>query len=313
MMSGKRRWTADDIPDLSGKVAAVTGANSGLGYEVARGLARHGAHVVLACRSPERGRAAMTRLQAELPRATLEPLALDLADLASVRRCATEFQRGHARLDILVNNAGVMAIPYRETADGLEMQWGVNHLGHFGLTGLLMGPLLNAPGARIVTVSSGYHRRAHGTPTPLAGGESYEKWEAYSRSKLANLLFAFELQRRLEGCGAAAISLAAHPGYAATNLQSRGPRMEGSRLRGWMMALSNRLLAQSAEMGALPILYAATAAEAAGCDYVGPDGLMGLRGYPAKERASAAAYDAAAAAELWEISEGLAGVRYPSC
>jgi NAD(P)-dependent dehydrogenase (short-subunit alcohol dehydrogenase family) len=299
------------MPDLTGKVAVVTGANSGLGYETARGLARHAAHVVLACRDLERGRAAVARLQDELPKASLELLELDLADLAVVRRFATEFAGRHTRLDILVNNAGVMAIPYRETADGFEMQWGVNHLGHFALTGLLLDRILHSPGARVVTVSSYYHRLFNGDVARGVAANGYEKWSAYGRSKLANLLFAFELQRRLEACGAEAISLAAHPGYAATNLQSRGPRMEGSRLKGWIMSLGNRLIAQSAAMGALPLLYAATAPDASGCDYIGPDGLMGLRGFPSRARASVTAYDKETAAELWRVSETLTGVTYP--
>ena len=229
-MTDKRNWTAEDMPDLSGRVAAVTGANSGIGFETARGLARKGAHVVLASRDEAKGTAAMRELQSELPQASLELMTLDLADLSSVRSFAEAYLSSHDRLDILVNNAGVMAIPYRETADGFEMQFGTNHLGHFALTGLLLPVILDTPGARVVTVSSGLHRMGkielgdlHGE-SGLQGKADYSKRGAYANSKLANLLFAFELQRRLDAVGSDVRSVAAHPGYAATNLQTAGSR-----------------------------------------------------------------------------------------
>ncbi|MCA9970722.1 MAG: SDR family oxidoreductase [Anaerolineales bacterium] len=292
-------WTAADIPDLSGRVAVVTGANSGLGFETARALARRGAHVVLACRSAARGETAVAAIRRETPTADLALQPLDLADLASVRAFAAEFRARHARLDLLINNAGVMAIPRRETADGFEMQLGVNHLGHFALTGLLIEAVLAAPAARVVTVSSNAHGFGRMRFDDLQGRRSYNKWQAYSQSKLANLLFAYDLQRRLAAAGAGALSVAAHPGYAATNLQY-----------GLLMWVLNRTLAQSAEMGALPILYAATAPAVRGGDYIGPDGWGGVRGYPRQASSSAASREAETAVRLWRVSQELTGVAF---
>jgi len=312
-MSTNGRWTVESIPDLRGKTAVVTGANSGIGYETARALARTGAHVVLAVRDPSKGSAALERLQGELPGATLGVMELDLANLSSIRAFSKRYMTQYPVLDLLINNAGVMAIPYRETADGFEMQYGVNHLGHFALTATLLPLVLKTSGARVVTVSSGMHHRGKPDFENVNGQATYRKWEAYSRSKLANLLFAYELQRRLNACHVDAISVAAHPGYAATNLQFAGAQMDGSRFIKAAMSLSNRLFAQSAAMGALPILYAATAPEANGGDYFGPGSLMERHGYPQKVSSSDASHDREAAAKLWALSENLTGVIYSVC
>ena len=303
-------WTAADLPDLTGKTIVITGANSGLGYESALALAGAGAHVVLACRDQEKGRAAERLIRAAHPRASTELVALDLASLADIRRAATALRDAHPRIDILLNNAGVMALPYRKTTDGFEMQLGTNHLGHFALTGLLLEALLATPGARVVTVSSGAHRIGAIRFDDPQWQRGYRKWRAYGQSKLANLLFTYELQRRLDAAGAGMLSVAAHPGYAATNLQAAGPRMEGSSLMERITDLGNRLFAQSAAMGALPQLYAATAPGVRGGEYYGPESLGELWGSPKRVESNARSRDTYAAARLWALSERLTGVTY---
>jgi NAD(P)-dependent dehydrogenase (short-subunit alcohol dehydrogenase family) len=302
-------WDTSAIPDQRGRLAIITGATSGIGYEAAQALAGKGAQVILAVRSAERGAAAVARIRAAHPQAQVEVLPLDLADLASVRRFAEGFLGRRASLPLLINNAGVMALPYRRTVDGFELQLGTNHLGHFALTGLLLPAILAAPQARVVTVSSGAHTPGRIAFDNLDGARSYQRWVAYAQSKLANLLFAYELQRRFASAGAGAISLACHPGYANTELQAAGPRMDGSALGARLAQAMNRVFAQSAAMGALPTLYAATSPDAYGCDYIGP-GLGGWRGYPVKARSSARSYDEGAARRLWEASEWLTGVAY---
>ena len=298
------------MPALTGATWIVTGGNSGLGFETARALARSGADVLIACRDPERADAAVARLRAGNPRGEVEAMALDLASLASVRAFASAFLGRQLPLHGLVNNAGVMALPRRETVDGFEMQLGTNHLGHFALTGLLLEPLLATPGSRIVNVSSTMHKLGRMRWDDLHGERSYGKWSAYGQSKLANLLFTYELQRRLGAKRAETISLACHPGYAATNLQYAGPRMQGS---SWLEAgagLLNRLFAQSAAMGALPTLYAATAPGVRGGEYFGPGGFAEMWGAPNRVRSSGRSQDAADAARLWEISQDATGVRF---
>jgi NAD(P)-dependent dehydrogenase (short-subunit alcohol dehydrogenase family) len=308
--SAMARWTADDIPDLSGKTIIVTGGNSGIGYEAAVMLARKRADVILACRSMDKAAQAAVQIARADASASVKTMHLDLASLASVRAFADEFRSSHKRLDVLCNNAGVMALPYRKTADGFEMQFGTNHLGHFALTGLLLEVLLATPNARVVTVSSTGHRMGRIRFDDLQWEHGYRKWLAYAQSKLANLLFAFELQRKADTVGAKLLSVACHPGYAATNLQAAGPRMEGSSLRETMMALGNRLFSQSAAMGALPTVYAAVAPQVQGGDYIGPDGFAQQSGFPVKVGCSSLARDREAAARLWEISERLTGVHY---
>ncbi|MEW6269141.1 MAG: oxidoreductase [Thermodesulfobacteriota bacterium] len=306
----QERWSADDMPDLSGKAAIVTGGNSGIGFEAVRALARKRAHVILACRDMSKARDAVTQIRALQPSASLEPMQLDLASLESVHRFARDFDAKGTPLDLLINNAGVMAIPYRKTAEGFEMQLGTNHLGHFALTGLLLDRVLAAPAARVVNVSSTAHKAGRMRFDDLQGERRYAKWPAYAQSKLANLLFTYELQRRLERVGARAISVACHPGYAATNLQAAGPRMSGSRLMERVMDLGNRLFSQSAAMGALPTLFAATHPDVQGGDYIGPDGFMENKGHPRKTTSSTRSHDREAAQRLWEISEQLTSVRY---
>lgn len=303
-------WSSADIPDLAGRSIIVTGANSGIGLEAARVLAAHGAAVTLAVRDVDRGSAAADQIRTASPAAQLEVARLDLADLASVREFASGWSASHPDgLDVLVNNAGVMAIPRRETVDGFEMQFGTNHLGHFALTGLLVGSI--RPGGRVVTVSSGAHRFGRMDFDDLQGVDSYQKWRAYGQSKLANILFALELHRRSEAAAVDLLSIAVHPGYAATNLQSVGPRMSGSRIGETMMSLVNRVLAQSAEAGAWPTLMAATDPGVPSGTYIGPTGFMGQRGEPGFETPSEAARDLDSARRLWDVSTTLTAVSYP--
>ncbi len=302
------RWTARDIPDQKGRTAVVTGANSGLGFETAIALAGAGASVVLACRDQARGDAALKRILESHPAADARVQVLDLAELASIRSFAANYSSSHDHLDILVNNAGVMAIPRRETADGFEMQFGTNHLGHFALTGLLLEELIARSGSRVVALSSEVARIGRMKFDDLQSTRRYGKWTAYAQSKLSNQLFALELDRRASSKGL--VSVAAHPGYAATNLQRVGPRMSGSKIMERVTDLENTVFAQTAVMGALPVLYAATAPAVSGAQYFGPDQLFGLRGYPKQVRFVRAATSAESARRLWEISEELTGVRY---
>jgi NAD(P)-dependent dehydrogenase (short-subunit alcohol dehydrogenase family) len=322
------RWSVADIPALAGVGAVVTGANSGLGLYTAIGLARAGAQVVMGCRDAGRGEAALAQVRAAVPDARAVVLPLDLADLASVREFAAAApaaaDSAGSGLGLLVNNAGVMAIPRRETADGFEMQLGTNHLGHFALTGLLLGTLLKGslaggavpasapptPTSRVVTVSSGVHRAGSLHRDDLMLTRGYGAWTAYNQSKLANLLFAYELQRKVDAAGLSLLSVAAHPGYAATNLQGVGPAMTGSRFGSVVMRIGNTLLAQSAEHGAWPSLRAATDPGVRGGEYYGPGGLGEQRGRPKRVGSSAASRDEADAAWLWDRSVELTGVAY---
>lgn len=311
-MSTNDDWTAERMGDLSDKTVIVTGANSGLGFEAGKAFASHGANVVLACRSVERGVAAGERIRDDAPATRLTVIELDLADLDSIRAFATSFDDTHDELHVLCNNAGVMAIPRSETADGFETQFGVNHLGHFALTGLLLDQLRGTDGeTRVVTQSSGLHENGEIDFDDLQSEASYDEWAAYGQSKLANLLFAYELQRRLRSAGIESVeSVACHPGYADTNLQQRGPEQSGSTLGLWGMKAANAVLAQDAATGALPMLYAATADDIDGGEYVGPGGFQNMRGHPEKQCSSERSYDETTAQRLWEVSEGLTGVRY---
>jgi NAD(P)-dependent dehydrogenase (short-subunit alcohol dehydrogenase family) len=300
------KWTAADIPSQRGRIAVVTGANSGLGLVTARELARAGARVVLACRDLAKGADARREIEAAAPGAELQLAKLDLGSLASVAEFAEGFKGGHDGLDLLINNAGVMAPPRRTTADGFELQLGTNHLGHFALTGRLLDALQGREDARVVTLSSEAHRIGKIDFDNLQRERGYNRWRAYGQSKLANLMFALELDRRLRTAGANVKSLSAHPGYAATNLQSAAaPTVD--RL---VMAVGNRLFAQSADMGALPTLYAATAPDLESGLFIGPDGFAEQRGHPHIVSPSGAAQDAAVARRLWEVSEDLTGVKF---
>jgi len=291
-------WSVRDMPDLTGRTIVVTGANSGLGLEAARAFAGRGAHVVLACRSPERAEGARASIAQSHPTASIEVMALDLANLSSVRVFGAAFAAKHDRLDVLCNNAGVMALPRRETVDGFEMQIGTNHLGHFALTNLLLPHVRD----RVVVVASGAHRFGSIDLDDLNWERrGYSRWRAYGQSKLANLLFMSELQRRLVDGGSTIRVTGAHPGYAATNLQNHSENI----VHDAFMAVGNRVFAQSEAMGALPTLYAATEPGLAGGTYAGPDGIGEQRGHPKIVKPSGAARDEEAARRLWEVSAEL--------
>ncbi|MGH9212187.1 MAG: oxidoreductase [Acidimicrobiales bacterium] len=300
------KWTGADIPDQANRTVVITGANSGLGLRSAEALASHGARVVMACRDEARAAAARDQVAAVARGDDPVVVRLDLSDLASVRACADEITESIGPLDVLMNNAGVMAIPLDRTADGFEMQFGTNHLGHFALTGLLLPALFKADTPRVVTTSSALHRTGRIHWDDLNAERRYGRWRAYGQSKLANLLFTYELDRRARAAGSTLVSAAAHPGYAATHLQSHSSNW----LERGVMALGNIVTAQSDAMGALPQLYAATVPDVQGGDYYGPDRRFGMRGHPAAAPSSAAARDAEAAERLWALSEDLTGVTY---
>ncbi len=308
--AGGATWRTRDIGDLTGCVALVTGANSGIGYEVVRALADHGAHVIMACRDEERGRRARDRLELELDRSSLELIPLDLADLVSVHRAAAGVVATHARLDLLINNAGVMGTPYRQTADGFELQMATNHLGHFALTGLLLDRIATTEGARIVTVSSHMHRIGRIHPDDVAGLTPRNTWVAYGTTKLANLLFTAELTRRLAAEGLSTVAVAAHPGWTRSNLAGSGAALGISRVRRKLARMAGATLGQSASSGALPVLCAATSSAVHAGMYIGPAHLFGLAGPPKVTQPSRRARDSASAAALWRESEDLTGVRY---
>lgn len=295
-------WTADRIPDQSGRIAIVTGANTGIGYETALELARKGAHVVLACRSEARGREAAAEIGREVPGAATEVMRLDLADLDSVRQFAADFEASHDRLDLLINNAGVMIPPPSTTPEGIELQFGVNVLGHFALTGLLLDRLEATAGSRIVTVSSIAHRRAEIDFDNLRLEKPYKANREYGQSKLGNLVFALELQRRLEAAGFQTVSIAAHPGVSATEL-TRHNRVVG---------FFSKLFSSDQATGALPTLYAATDPGAEPAGYYGPDGWQEIKGHPAPAKIEPQARDRETARRLWATAEEVTGVRYLS-
>jgi len=303
-------WSATDAGDLTGRVALVTGANSGIGYETTRVLADHGAHVIMACRDMLKAARARDKLESQLDRSSLELLDLDLSDLDSVRAAAGRVLAQHARLDLLINNAGVMGTPYRQTADGFELQMATNHLGHFTLTGLLLDRLVTTERSRIVTVSSHMHRLGRIRPDDVPTTKGRNAWIQYSTTKLANLLFVAELSRRLEAGGFRTMALAAHPGWTRSNLAGSGASLSKSRVRRRLSRAAGANLGQSAAGGALPVLCAATSSHVHNGQYVGPGGLFGLHGPPRVARPSRRARDPKLAARLWEASEELTGVRY---
>jgi NAD(P)-dependent dehydrogenase (short-subunit alcohol dehydrogenase family) len=286
------KWTAQDIPQQDGRTFVITGANSGIGLEAARALGAAGAHVVVACRDTSKGEHAVAELDGDF-----DVRRLDLADLSSVHAFADALD---CDVDVLINNAGVMAVPRAKTVDGFELQLGTNHLGHFALTGLLLARIRD----RVVTISSQAHRTGRINFGDLQSERHYQRWIAYGQSKLANLLFMMELQRRLDAAGSPLRSVAAHPGYSATNLQFHTQSIQDQ-----LMSVANKLIAQSAAMGALPTLYAATA-DVPGAAYIGPDGLFEQRGHPKLVDMSGAAKNADNARRLWELSEELTGVSF---
>jgi NAD(P)-dependent dehydrogenase (short-subunit alcohol dehydrogenase family) len=305
MIRAMAKWTADEIPDQTGKVAIVTGANSGLGLVTARELARAGATVVAAAREGK-ANAALGSIVGAVPDAEVEPRELDLADLDSVAVFAQRIASEHPRVDILVNNAGVMMPPRSTTAQGFELQFGTNHLGHFALTGRLLDNLAAAEAARVVTISSLEHRPGRLNFDDLQSERSYSPRGAYQQSKFANAVFGLELDRRLRAAGSPVVSVLAHPGYSATNLQLSGP----TGLMRAVLRVTNQLVAQGVEQGALPQLYAATAPEVDGGAFIGPDGFREARGHPTFVEPVGRATDAETGRRLWEVSEELTGVRY---
>lgn len=303
-------WTESDIPDQSGRVALVTGANSGIGFEAARALAEHGAHVVLACRNRGRAEDAVARIGGDVAGST-EILDLDVGDLDSVAGAAAEFQARHDRLDLLINNAGVMATPLVRTPQGFEQQFGINHLGHFALDGLLLETVLATPGSRIVSIASQAHRIGRIDFDDPNSEKSYSPWPAYGQSKLANLLFIFELQRRLGMIDTDTIAVAAHPGSSATNLGHEAAPGLLARVTAIGRPLFDAVISQSAARGALPTLRAATDPSVRGGTYWGPSGPGESRGNPVLVDSNRRSKDAAVGARLWALSEKLTGVSYP--
>lgn len=294
-------WTAEKLDDQTGRVAIVTGANSGIGFETARVLASKGATTVMACRNLQKANPKADEIRRAHPSASVEVMVLDLADLESVRRFTEAFRTKYSRLDLLINNAGIMVPPYGKTAQGFETQFGVNHLGHFALTGGLIDLLTETPGSRIVNVSSIAHYIGSISFSDLNWEKGYKAQPAYGQSKLANLLFTYELQRRLVAAGKDTVAVAAHPGWTETNLQVHsGP-----------IKFLNRFLAQEPLMGALPTLFAAGDPTVKGADYVGPGGPLQLHGPPRKVRSNKRSHDPRIAERLWNVSEDLTGVRFP--
>jgi NAD(P)-dependent dehydrogenase (short-subunit alcohol dehydrogenase family) len=305
----RHTWTAADVSDQSGRTAVVTGASGGLGLETASVLAQRGATVVLACRDMDKARRAADRIRAEADPASVRLIRLDLACMASVREAADEIRSSCSRLDLLINNAGVMAVPYQRTADGFELTLATNHLGPFALTALVFDRLLSTPWSRVVTVSSIGHLQGEMHFDDLQLGRDYRPWPAYWQSKLANLLFTYELQSRLEAAGASTIAVAAHPGNARTELWRTSPRSTQALYRPWLRMLTF-WFAQSARMGALPTLRAATDPAARGGDYYGPSGWQQYTGHPVRVESNARSHDVAAQQLLWETSAELTGVRF---
>jgi NAD(P)-dependent dehydrogenase (short-subunit alcohol dehydrogenase family) len=304
----KREWTNEQIPNLSGKIIIVTGANSGIGYEAAKEFSRKGAKTILACRNMEKARSALVKIKKEVPNSNTEIMKLDVSSLKSIHGFAKEFKSKHKRLDVLLNNAGVMMTPYEKTEDGFELQVGTNHLGHFALTGLLINLLLKTHGSRVVNVSSNGHRFGDVDFDKIVydKDKKYSSMRAYGRSKLANLLFTYELQRRLEAKKAKVIAVAAHPGTSNTNLG----RYIGKR---WYLKLAMpifSLISQSAAMGAMPSIRASVDPDVKGGDYYGPNGFFGMKGKPIKVESNEESHNREHAKRLWDISEKLTKVKY---
>jgi NAD(P)-dependent dehydrogenase (short-subunit alcohol dehydrogenase family) len=303
------KWTVQQIPSQTGKTALVTGANSGIGYQAALELARYGAHVLLACRNAAKGQAALERLKREAPGAAAELVEVDMASLASIRSFATAFAGRGIPLDLLINNAGVMALPKREvTVDGFERQFGTNHLGHFALTGLLLPQLLAAPEPRVVTSLA--HRKGRIDFDNLQSERGYKPLGAYGESKLANILFAKELDRRARAAHSRLISLAVHPGISMTNIMVNGPGTKN--LTAIVLRILAPIMIQPDDAGALPTLYAATSPDAKGGEYIGPDGFQEFKGSPVVVQPRPQALDEAVGKRLWTVSEELTGVVYPA-
>lgn len=296
----KHNWTAQQLPDQQGRVAIVTGANSGIGFETARVLAEKGAAVIMACRNLDKANPKADEIRAAHPGSSVEVMELDLSNLDSVRELADAFKARHTRLDLLINNAGIMVPPYGKTSQGFETQFGVNHLGHFALTGALLDLIVSTPGSRVVTVSSVAHYMGKIDFGDLNWEKGYKAQAAYGQSKLANLLFTYELQRRLAAAGKDTLAVAAHPGWTSTNLQEHAPSVK----------FMNRFFAQEPSMGALPTLYAATESDVNGAEYYGPSGFLEMNGPPKRVKSNKRSRDENVAERLWNVSEDLTGVHF---
>ena len=306
-------WSTDDIPDLTGQRAVITGVTGGLGLHTAIGLARKGAALVVTARDTAKADVALARIAKDAPGASVDVVSLDLADLADARRAAADVVRDYDRVDILINNAGIMIPPKTETADGFELQMGTNHLGHFAWTAGLW-PLIDASGSRVVAVSSMAHTMVGSIDldslTPQGSSRRYKRWQSYGESKLANLMFALELDRRAKAAGSSVVSVAAHPGYASTNLTKTGMSVRGLSLPGVGIHQVSKIIGQPASHGAWPLLMAATDPSLTGGEYVGPGALGGWRGRPKLVGMTKTARDTGLAADLWTASESAAGVTF---
>ncbi|GAB5491531.1 MAG: oxidoreductase [Phototrophicaceae bacterium] len=304
-----KNWSAKDIPNLNGKIIVITGANSGLGFECSKVLAQKGATIIMAVRTVAKGEQAKANILKQNPTASIDVMRLDVGDLSSVREFAEAFKATYDRLDILLNNAGVMAIPRQETADGFEMQLGVNHLGHFALTRLLLDVIVKTPNARIHNVTSSANYSGSINFDDLMGEKDYGRWSAYGQSKLANVFFTYELQKRLTSAGYDTITNTSHPGLVLTNLQANSVEQSGTGIEAFLYRLLGPLMAQDVSMGILPMLYGSVAEDAKGGVFYGPR-TFNLRGYPAEKKANSDANDAQALKRFWEISEDLTGINY---
>lgn len=302
----REKWTSADMVDVTGKTVIITGANSGLGFETAYVLAGKGAEVILAVRNTSKGEKAVDRITSTYPQANVRVMPLDLSDLSSIRHFSDSFLENYDSLSILINNAGVMIPPYSQTKDGFELQLGSNHLGHFALTGLLLPKILATPKSRVVTLSSLAAINGFIDFNNIDGKNHYKAMKFYAQSKLANLLFARELQNKFEQHQANSISVACHPGLSHTNLMSRGTGKPVNKLIHYL----SKALTQPATMGALPTLYAATDPTLSGGEYIGPDGKKARKGYPTKDSIIDTLYDKETSLKLWEISESMTEVKY---
>ena len=309
-MGNQIKWSARDIPAQEGRTAIVTGANSGLGYHTSRALAMKGARVIMACRNIQKGELARELILQDKPVVKPEVWKLDLSDLGSVQAFADQFRSQADGLDLLINNAGLMAIPYGKSKDGFEMQFGVNHLGHFALTAQLWALLKKTELSRLVNVSSAAHHMGRIRFEDIHWEKRYSKWGAYGMSKLSNLLFTRELSKQLSGSGNSVTVVSSHPGYANTELQAKGAIMKGSKMGAMAFNLINKIVAQPAAKGALPSLYAATAEGVVQGAYYGPGGFMRMKGWPAPDKPNAKKVTDEAARDLWKLSESLTGLNF---
>ncbi|MHA2092113.1 MAG: oxidoreductase, partial [Candidatus Kariarchaeaceae archaeon] len=305
------KWKSEDMDDQTGKIIVITGANSGLGFEASKELARKNATVIMAVRDLEKGETAANEIREEIPSAKLDVTKLDLSSLSSVKEFADQFKGKYNELHVLINNAGIMQPPKMETEDGFELQIGVNHFGHYALTGQLFDLLKATSGSRVINQSSMAARYGKMNFDDINSSEQYGRNAAYGQSKLANLLFAYELDRKLKHHGINDVmSTAVHPGYTATNLQHSGPTVGGKSMWSRLYTITNKLMAQNVKKGALPMLYAATASDMGGGDYIGPRGLRQTRGYPKHVKSPKASYIETDAKRLWEMSEEMTGIKF---